>query len=245
MSDVFQDAAWILHRDGLPIIALSILAMAPLEAAIVRLHLHNPGRPYSPLGIAYTILVPWLLQSVIASLYNGGLAWGVSKRLHGEHTSLAAMAGHALRRWPTMIRVQVSLGAATIGGLILLVGPGLVVASRWLVAPQVIAIEGGGVRDAFARSAYLTKGRRWLAVGVFVLKMVAYYGGFYALALPLRALIRPSLGDPLPMALYQYLFNSLYVALFMSLAVIFYTAFFHRLVAARGSRGEIAAQVFD
>lgn len=37
----------------------------------------------------------------------------------------------------------------------------------------------------------------------------------------------------------------LYGALMMGLSVVFYTAFFHRLVAARGSRGEIAAQVFD
>ena len=56
-----------------------------------------------------------------------------------------------------MIRVELVASAALLGGLILLIIPGLVATSRWLVAPQVVAIEGGGVRGAFARSAYLTR----------------------------------------------------------------------------------------
>lgn len=245
MGGAFRDGIWILRRDWPRIIGLSILVMTPLEATIAWLQLHAPGKPYSPLAIAFLILVPSFLQAVVTGLYVGGLAWSIDQRLHGERTNLLDLGRHALRRWPTMIQVELLAGAALLGGLVLLVVPGLVATSRWLVAPQVAAIEGGGVRGAFARSAYLTKGRRWLALSVFALEMVAYYGGYYAIALPLQAIIGSPLHDPIPMALNRYLFTPVYGALSMGFSVVFYAAFFHRLVAARGSSGEITAQVFD
>jgi hypothetical protein len=245
MGGAFRDAAWILRREWARVIGLSILVVTPLEAGIAWLQQHAPGKPYSPLAIAFSILTPWLLQGVVAALYIGGLAWSIDRRLHGERTSLADLVLHAFRRWPTMVRVELVTSGALLGGLVLLVAPGLVAISRWLIAPQVAAMEGGGVRDALARSAYLTKGRRWLALGVFALELIAYYGGYYAITLPLQAIIGPAFLEPVPIALNRYLFSPLYGALMMGLSVVFYTAFFHRLVATRGSRGEIAAQVFD
>ena len=82
-------------------------------------------------------------------------------------------------------------------------------------------------------------------MSIFVVSTLAYYLGYYAIELPLYAVMGSSLGAPIPMALNRYLLIPLYGVLFTTLSVIFYTALYHRLVAARGSRGEITAQVFD
>ncbi len=245
IGGAFRDTVWVLRHDGLRTIALSILLLTPIEAMTVWLQAHTPGKPYSPLAIAFALSVGWPLHTAFLSLFIGGLAWRVDRLLHGHRASLRDTARHGLRRWPTMMGIEMVCGAAMLGGLVLLIVPGLMITTRWLVAPQVAAIEGLGLRDALARSDYLTKGWRWSALGVFAIEMVGYYGGYYAIQLPLYAMGGSLLREPIPMMLNQYLFTSLHAALFMGLSVIFYTAFFHRLVAARGLKGETAAQVFD
>ena len=245
MGGAFRDTAWVLRQDWRRIAALSLLLLTPLEATSAWLQVHAPGKPYSPLAIGFAVIVPGLIQTVFVSLYIGGLAWSIDRLLQGKRTSLPELARHALRRWPTMTGVELVASAASLGGLILLVIPGLVITSRWLVAPQVAAIEDGGLRNALARSAYLTKGRRWLAVGVFVVSTIAYYSGYYAIELSLQAIVGAPLREPVPTALNRYLLFPLYTVLYMSLSVVFHTAFFHRLLAARGSRADITAEVFD
>lgn len=245
IGGTFRDAARVLRGQGLRIVVLSILVMGPVEALAGWLQFHPLGKLHSPLSIAYLTLVPRFAQSVGSSLYIGGLAWSIERFLNGEPARLPDVIRHAMRRWPAMLGVELLLSAATLGGLVLLVVPGLMIVSRWLVAPQIVAVEGIGVRDALTRSAYLTKGRRWQALGVFVLEMAVYYGGYYVIQLILAALLGAAYYEPLPVVLNRHLIVPLFSALNIAVAVAFYTAFFHRLTATRGSRGEIAAQVFD
>ena len=54
-------------------------------------------------------------------------------------------------------------------GLIALIAPGLYVLSLWMVAMPVIIVERLTVAGALDRSAALTRERRWLVLGIFVL----------------------------------------------------------------------------
>ena len=61
------------------------------------------------------------------------------------------------------------LAALGVGiGLLLLIVPGLVLWTWWLVIVPVIMLEGSGVTDAFGRSRQLVRGHGWSAFGVLV-----------------------------------------------------------------------------
>ena len=54
-------------------------------------------------------------------------------------------------------------------GLIAFIAPGLYVLSLWMVAMPAIIVERSTVGGALDRSAALTRERRWLVLGIFVL----------------------------------------------------------------------------
>ena len=54
-------------------------------------------------------------------------------------------------------------------GLIAFIAPGLYVLSLWMVAMPAIVVERSTVGGALDRSAALTRERRWLVLGIFVL----------------------------------------------------------------------------
>ena len=54
-------------------------------------------------------------------------------------------------------------------GLMALIAPGLFVLSLWMVALPAIIVERSTVGGALDRSAALTRGRRWLVLGIFML----------------------------------------------------------------------------
>ena len=57
-------------------------------------------------------------------------------------------------------------------GLIAFIVPGLFVLSLWMVAMPAIVVERSTVGGALDRSTALTRERRWLVLGIFVLVAV-------------------------------------------------------------------------
>jgi hypothetical protein len=65
------------------------------------------------------------------------------------------------------------LAALGVGiGLLLLIVPGLILWTWWLVIVPVIMFEGSGVTDAFGRSRELVRGHGWSVFGVLVLTIL-------------------------------------------------------------------------
>ncbi len=65
------------------------------------------------------------------------------------------------------------LAALGVGiGLLLLVVPGLILWTWWLLIVPVIMLEGSGVTDAFGRSRKLVSGHGWSVFGVLVLTIL-------------------------------------------------------------------------
>ena len=65
------------------------------------------------------------------------------------------------------------LAALGVGiGLLLLIVPGLILWTWWLVIVPVIMLEGSGVTDAFGRSRELVRGHGWSVFGVLVLTIL-------------------------------------------------------------------------
>ena len=95
-------------------------------------------------------------------------------------------------------------------GLIALIAPGLYVLSLWMVAMPAIIVERLTVGGALDRSAALTRERRWLVLGVFVL-----------VAIP-AILAVEILGALTGMVIVTWLLEAALSTVLVSLTVVFY-----------------------
>jgi hypothetical protein len=82
-----------------------------------------------------------------------------------------------------VLLVLVLMTLSVIGGLILLVIPGIIFAIRFMVAPNVVVVEGFRGTRALARSWELTKGSFWRLFGITLL--VALLTGVIAFVIEL------------------------------------------------------------
>jgi ABC-type multidrug transport system fused ATPase/permease subunit len=82
------------------------------------------------------------------------------------------------------------LAALGIGvGLLLLIVPGLVLATWWLFIVPVIMLEGAGVMDSFGRSRELGRGHGWSVFALLLLTLLVQIAGQIVVnlfAVPLR-----------------------------------------------------------
>jgi hypothetical protein len=97
------------------------------------------------------------------ALLQGGLV-EIVRGLHvdgdDEATALDAL-GRAGDRLGKLVAVSLLVGLGVGFGLLLLVIPGLVLATRWAVAVPVAMLEEGSARDAMKRSRAILSGNGW------------------------------------------------------------------------------------
>jgi hypothetical protein len=85
----------------------------------------------------------------------------------------------------TLARVRPRLNTLTVAGLLAAIGigigfvmliiPGLVLLTLWLVIVPVIMLEGAGVFESFGRSMRLVRGHGWSVFGVIVLTIIVLF----------------------------------------------------------------------
>lgn len=95
-------------------------------------------------------------------------------------------------------------------GLMAFIAPGLYVLSLWMVAMPVLIVERSTVGGALDRSAALTRERRWLVLGIFVL-----------VAIP-AILVVEILGALTGIAIVTWLLEAALSTVLVSLTVVFY-----------------------
>lgn len=88
----------------------------------------------------------------------------------GEHRVPRAreVFARGLRVLPVVAAAQIVAGILTGVGFVLFIVPGLVLLAVWAVVAQVAAVERTDWLGALRRSAQLTRGARWHALGVVV-----------------------------------------------------------------------------
>ena len=139
---------------------------------------------------------PWLLVRSIASgplisllphgFLTGSISTLVFADLNRRPEPLATLLRTGVRLLLPIAVLSLAFGLAMALGLLLLIVPGLILLVRWFVAAPARAIEGPGIRNAFAHSAALTQGHRWaifvLAIVVFLGSAVVFGAGIYITA---------------------------------------------------------------
>lgn len=152
----------VTYRDNLrPLLSVSAAVFIPLGAAGFGLARLGPG----------TLPLTTLLNLAGMFLVQGALVWVVA-RVRADRGRAPALGDslRASRAWFGRLAVASLLAAiSVVAGLILLIIPGLVLLTWWVVLPAVIVIEGSTVRAGFARSRALVTGH---ALRVFQIALI-------------------------------------------------------------------------
>lgn len=169
---------------------------------------------YVPLGAvsAGISLLGWpgvvaanLLNLAAIFFVQGALVTAVEdvRAGHPERSAAEALRS-AGRRLVPLATAGVLATIGIIGGLLLLIVPGLVVLTWWLLVSPVIMIESRGVIEAFGRSHELVRGSGWPVFGVVVLTLLV----LLAFGVALGLLVQP-LGDAVRQFMVSAVGNSL------------------------------------
>jgi uncharacterized membrane protein YiaA len=130
-----------------------------------------------------------LLSTVVGALYEG-FAVSLVRDLHAgrREFSVRDLVRSVLPVLGPLVGAAIIYGLGVFFGTILLVAPGLYLATIWAVAAPVIVIERRRVFDALGRSRHLVGDNGWRTLGLLVVTgilILAVYLGFRGLAIQL------------------------------------------------------------
>jgi len=136
-------------------------------------------------GMGIVVLIVYLLVAVFAYLYSqGGTMLAISELYLGRTTTITESLRNVSGEVWSLFGLVILSGLAIVGGLILLIVPGIYVACRLLVCLPAAVIEKRGPSEALSRSFGLTKDFAGRAVVILVLFVVLTYAASLLFTLP-------------------------------------------------------------
>ena len=188
---------WEVYR-GHPRHLISIAAVVVVPLGVIAGLLANFGWPgvlvANLLGLAAIFFVQGALVKAVEDVRDGRVDLGLAETFGYAGGRLWVLAGAGL--------------LATVGicvGLALLIVPGLVLLTWWLVVSPVIMLEHRPILDTFGRSRALVRGEAWPVFGVLVLTLLIVL----ALGLVIALILAPLDSDSWRTLLGQAVGNSL------------------------------------
>jgi hypothetical protein len=134
-------------------------------------------------SLLFAIVVPASkVQSIVDLVINEivavTLVYGAVQALRGRQVPMSECLSQGLSRLGAALGVAILAGLGIAFGMVLLIVPGLILATMWAVAIPIAVVEKMGVTASLSRSAALTRGRRWRVFGaVFVAGLLAVLVG--------------------------------------------------------------------
>ena len=126
---------------------------------------------YGALGL---VLVQYAIISTLQAVITGWIALVlIEGQIGGVRVDPVLLAGQAAKRARSLLIVGLILFGGLFGGLILLVVPGLMMATAWCVSVPALIAEDLSPGAAVARSLRLTRGRRWPLFGLLLLVLLS------------------------------------------------------------------------
>jgi hypothetical protein len=113
-------------------------------------------------------LITALISVIISAMLQAAILRAAAQATIGDPVDPQESYRFGFKRLGSVILVSVLVGLAVIGGLILLVIPGLIFLVFLSVSVPVLIVENRRGTDAMSRSWALVKGHFWHAVGVII-----------------------------------------------------------------------------
>jgi len=180
-----------------------------------------------------------LVDLVLGQVVTITLIYGTVQSLRGNKVGIGECLSQGIGRLPAAIGVGILSGLGIAVGLILLIVPGIYLATQWAVAIPVAVVERTGVGAAFTRSSNLTEGRRWRVFGALMVSWIVAFG----IILMIGVAMGPNLdSDETPVAIILWVAGAVMQAFMSTLSGVLYT-FLRR--DKEGTDIESIASVFD
>ncbi len=168
LGAVLQDTMQALRQAPAVFFGLSALLVG--LPGVVFLYQQAQG-PTEPEAI-FADPVYWvrtLVSMLLASLFYGAAFTAVAELRRGEQPVLGRCFRAGVTYFIPIFAVTVISTIGVMGGLILLIIPGLMLLVAWSVAAPALLHERGSPTWVLGRSAELSRGHRWRIFGLFLL----------------------------------------------------------------------------
>lgn len=148
-----------------PFLVLGLVMAGLIAAQAAQGARFQPTGPmvFAMFAIAIVVALP------LGMILLGGLSYGVVQHLAGRRLGIGAMLKQGARRTLPLTAALLLVMLAVMGGYVLLIVPGIMIALATSVALPAVVVEGLGPTAAFRRSLELTRGYRWRLLGGFFL----------------------------------------------------------------------------
>ena len=122
-----------------------------------------------------------LIGMVVFALCQATMIQGAFQDIRGQRFDLATSIRRGLARFLPVLATSVSTSIIIFVGLLLLVVPGLIFLTMFLVAVPACVVEGLGPVQSLGRSHALTKGYRWGIFAVYIVPLLVLAIGSFIL----------------------------------------------------------------
>jgi hypothetical protein len=231
---VFGRSLAMLRRQFLKFLALAFAASLP--PLLIVLYPPTVGRPLT-LDYGLAVLGVAILTLLLFAVCQPAIIYGAFQTMRGRDFHIGESLRKALERLMPLVGVSILMLVSIMIGSLLLLVPGLVLWTMFLVAVPACVVEHLGPVQSLRRSAALTKGNRWRLFGMFMLLAVLVTAIRFALSATLNAA-----GGRLVAGIGDVAFD----AVATSLELIVFAVAYHDLrVAREGIDIERIAALFD
>ncbi len=175
VSDVLVDAFNLFVKDWTQYVLVAALLVIPLTLVDITLNralVEPDGDAVAVTGGVVVGLVGLIVTLVMQLVVTGALARAGARGVAGLEVNVIDGAAYALGRLGPLLWVIILSTLAILGGLILLVIPGLIIAVMLFVSVDAFIVEGHRGSTALGRSWGLVKPHFWHVVGVVFLSAI-------------------------------------------------------------------------
>jgi len=181
-----------------------LMVFLPLE--VIKNYIYAAGAQDN---LALIIRIEMLIEGVFGSLTVPALIYALITVFRtGSAPSIGESFRWGRRQWARVFGNRWLAGMAMLGGLILLIIPGIVFAVWFVFVDAIVSIEGDKQRHVLKRSRELTKGHRWMLFFSGVIAFILISLRAFILGIPLAFIdhwLLSAGGDCLLDVLYQIL----------------------------------------
>lgn len=178
VTEIVDAAFQVFRSHGAAFITCSAVTYVP--ALLVRLLVVGDVSRFQSPDVAqlgeFARLSAWSsLASVLGyALMTALVAVTASQAYLGETVDIGVAMRRVGARLPSLLAATAIVVALTLAGLVLLLAPAMYVTARYFAVTPAIMLEGQGTRAALARSAELSRGRKWHVLNTLGLVLLIY-----------------------------------------------------------------------
>jgi hypothetical protein len=125
------------------------------------------GREVSP-GAVFASIASVLFIIAVSPIVQGAMTLAIGDAYRGQSMSIGAAYRASVRRALALTGTYLLLGLGVLIGLILLVVPGVYLMIAWMLATQIVMLEGIAGSSALSRSRDLLRNHMMRALGILV-----------------------------------------------------------------------------